>query len=314
MPIKFFPFFLFLSLAVASPAADQIRGMTSEKTEEGILIRESGLPVLHYQAKPKSVGGKFERSNYIHPLYDLGGVVITEDFPEDHLHQRGIFWTWHQVLEGERSLGDGWECRDIIWDVVSAETQPAAGNGVDLLTRVLWKSPEKTGPNGEMVPFVEENSRITVHPREQDSRKIDFSISLRSLSDNIRIGGSEDEKGYGGFSPRVVLPEDVSFRGINGDITPRVTAVSAGPAVDITGSYRNNEGGGIAVIQHPSNPGFIQGWILRAAKSMQNPAFPGSNPVPVPRAEPLTLKYRIILHGPENLDLEKEFRNYSSTD
>jgi len=276
------------------------------------MIREGEDPVLHYQARPKSVEGKFERSNYVHPLYDLDGIVITEDFPEDHLHQRGIFWTWHQILEGDTRLGDGWECRDIIWDVASAETEPAPRGGIALLTRVFWKSPHKTSATGEIQPFVEEHARITVYPRENDQRIIDFTIRLKALSGDIRIGGSEDEKGYGGFSPRFYLPEDVSFRGINGSIIPQVTGLTAGPAVDITGSYGDRADSGVTIIQHPSNPGFPQKWILRASRSMQNPVFPGRKAVPLPQEEPLRLRYRIILHGPDTLDLEKEFREYSS--
>ena len=103
--------FLFLSLAAISQPLIAGSLMSSELTAEGILISENGKPVLFYQKNPKSKDGQFERANYIHPLYDLEGNVITEDFPADHLHQRGIFWTWHQILAGEKRLGDGWECR-----------------------------------------------------------------------------------------------------------------------------------------------------------------------------------------------------------
>jgi AcrR family transcriptional regulator len=37
---------------------------------------------------------KFRRSCYIHPLYGLDGEVMTEDFPVDHRHHRGVFWAW----------------------------------------------------------------------------------------------------------------------------------------------------------------------------------------------------------------------------
>jgi hypothetical protein len=48
---------------------------------------------------------------------NVNGNILTEDFPKDHLHHRGVFWAWHQVLIGDKKMGDAWECRDFIWDV-----------------------------------------------------------------------------------------------------------------------------------------------------------------------------------------------------
>jgi len=304
--------FLFLSLAATAQAILAVPPMSSEQTAEGILISENGKPVLFYQKNPKSKDGQYERSNYIHPLYNLDGNVITEDFPADHLHQRGIFWTWHQILAGKKRLGDGWECRDIEWDVLSAEAAPEEGGGIVLKTRVHWKSPNWISENGEMLPFVEEKSVITVYPAEPGSRKIDFEISLLALYENISIGGSEDEKGYGGFSPRFFLPEDVSFLGIAGTVTPEVTAVPAGPVIDINGTFGEKSSSGIAVIQHPSNPGFPQKWILRNNNSMQNPVYPGRSPVGISSSLQTTLRYRLVLHGPDKPDLEALFSEYSA--
>jgi hypothetical protein len=48
-----------------------------------------------------------------------------------------------------------------------------------------------------------ESVLITVHRDSSGFRKINFEISLSPLIDGIRIGGSDDEKGYGGFSARI---------------------------------------------------------------------------------------------------------------
>src|SRR5690554_4279744 len=84
------------------------QSLTFEKNEEGILLLENNEPRFFYQTATKSLDGKYPRANYIHPLYGLNGEVLTEDFPEDHLHHHGIFWAWHQLFaEGER-VGDPW--------------------------------------------------------------------------------------------------------------------------------------------------------------------------------------------------------------
>lgn len=62
------------------------------QTPEGYLFEQNRERILFYQSKTKSLNGEVPRANYVHPLYDLDGHVLTEDFPKDHLHQRGIFW------------------------------------------------------------------------------------------------------------------------------------------------------------------------------------------------------------------------------
>jgi len=300
-----------LCLQAASGQLSASPPLEAREDPEGILVSENGSPVLFYQRSPKSKDGEYQRANYIHPLYNLEGQVITEDFPADHLHQRGVFWTWHQILAGERRLGDGWECRDIQWDVLEAEAVETCGGAMLLKTRVHWKSPNWTGADGNMIPFVEEKAAITIYPAELQSRSIDFEISLRALAEGLRLGGSEDAKGYGGFSLRLLLPEDVSFRGIDGPVNPETNAVQAGPAIDVSGSRGTSGPGGITVIQHPENPGFPQGWILRSSASMQNPAWPGHNTVTLPSSNPVTLKYRLVLHGPQAPDLRDLCTRYS---
>ena len=82
---------------------------------DGLMVSENGKPVLYYQRKTKSLDGEFARAHYIHPLYDLDGRAITEDFPADHRHHRGVFWAWHQVWVGDRKIGDPWTTKDFAW-------------------------------------------------------------------------------------------------------------------------------------------------------------------------------------------------------
>ena len=43
------------------------------------------------------------RCCYVHPLYAPNGVMLTDDFPVDHYHHRGVFWVWPIVnVDGER--------------------------------------------------------------------------------------------------------------------------------------------------------------------------------------------------------------------
>ena len=98
---KFLIFILFLWPAILTSQPFQI-----DRQDGGYLLTEAGKAVLFYQQETQShtETGTYPRANYIHPLYGPDGAILTEDFPPDHLHQRGVFWTWHQVWVGERPI------------------------------------------------------------------------------------------------------------------------------------------------------------------------------------------------------------------
>jgi len=290
----------FLSL-VPHTAGEPVTGGSVKVTEQddGYLFQEGSDEVFFYQLAAKSIDGKFERSNYVHPLYDLEGNVLTEDFPKDHFHQRGIFWAWHQVLVNGKRVGDQWATIDSIWEVQDRKALPSEKGSAAVQVKMHWKSPRWLGKDGKQKGFVEEVTTICAHPREGNFRKIDFTIQLTALEDDVRIGGSEDVKGYSGFSARIQLPKDIRFLGHDGPVSPQETAVDAGPWLDFSGSYGAKPGSGLAILMHPSVPSFPQPWVLRAARSMQNPAYPGRHAVRLPTDEPLTFRYRLIVHKGE---------------
>jgi hypothetical protein len=283
---------------VAAPAG-QTQAVRITKDPQGYWFAEGDTKVLFYQAERKALpDGQAARSNYFHPLYDLDGNVLTEDFPKDHIHHRGIFWAWHQVRINGTSVQDQWVNRDSFWAVREAETGADAGSAW-LALRVAWESPRFTDSRGQRRPFVEERSVTRVHRSEGAIRRIDFHQRLTALVDGVEIGGSEDAKGYGGFSYRVVMPPDIRFTGAQGAVTPIENAVSPSPWMDLSGSYGAPGRSGLTVLTHPSTTGYPQSWILRARGSMQNAVYPGRQPATIPRDRPVVLRYRIVLHRGE---------------
>ncbi len=269
--------------------SQQLR-MSAVERPEGITILDGIRPVLTYQRATQSRDGKWPRANYVHPLYNLDGEMITEDFPVDHGHHRGVFWAWHQVLVGDKSLGDAWICDDFEWEVQTANAKATEAHATITAT-TRWKSPALAGADGQPIACVREQTTIVVHAADAEVRWIDFNIELLALLEEVRIGGSDDDKGYGGFSPRFKLTDDVQFIGTAGPIEPQVTAIHAGPWVDVT-----NQQAGVVILTHASNPGFPQPWILRRSRSMQNVAYPGRHPIPLSQTEPLQLRYRLGIH------------------
>ena len=223
----------------------------------------------------------------------MNGKVLTEDFPDDHLHHRGVFWAWHQIWINGRRIGDPWLLEDFSQDVVESGYESLKSGKARLKTRVLWNSSD--WKNGEE-PYLEETTHIVVHPRKENFRRIDFQISLGSLVRGLSIGGADNEKGYGGFSVRMILPDDVSFSGPDGPIKPLSTPVKSRGYVNISGTFEPGLGG-IVILEHPDNPRFPGDWILREKGSMQNAVFPGKNPVQLSPTQPLTLQYTLLIYS-----------------
>lgn len=283
---------IFLSLMSISTIAQELN---AKITPQGILVSEGDQKVLYYQKETKSMNGQYPRANYIHPLYDLQGNSITEDFPEDHMHHRGVFWAWHQVLVAEKHMGDSWECSDFTWEVKKATTENAT-NKLLLAIKTFWSSPDYV-INGLEVPFIEENTQVTVHPIRNNHRIIDFEISLLALVGDVQIGGSEDVKGYGGFSARLKLPADIKFNSEGKKITPKNEAIQAGREMQLDGTLNPNQKLGVLMVASKSNPAPNNSWILRSENSMQNAVYPGAKPVPVLQKTPTILKYRMVIYN-----------------
>ena len=290
---------IFLS-AFCMSCKSQVTSFKTSETKEGILITENGKKVLFYQREPKSLNGEYVRNNYIHPLYNLDGDTLTLDFPEDHPFHRGVFWAWHHVSINDSIISDPWTCINHNCNVVNASTSFQESN-IAINIEALWSSPKYLNDT----PYLEEKTEITVHPQNEETRIIDFKISLLALTKGLKIGGSNDQKGYGGFCMHIVTPEDLVFVSDSGKVTPQELQISAGPWMDFSGTFGKESGvSGITLLCSKNNPNYPQPWILRQKRSMQNVVYPGREPVEVSTKKPIVLNYRIVIHN-EGANVEK---------
>ena len=288
-----FIFFVLVSAFGCSTRDSTKPLFTAHENQDGVELLENGDPVFFYRRTPKAPNEEFAFNNYLHPLYDLEGDTLTEEFPEDHLHHRGIFWAWHQVYINDSSVGDGWMMDRISFEVADEKTEIGADQAT-LAVQVLWKS--SAFENGS--PFLEERTSIIVHRRDSNTRKIDFEIALRALVPGVEIGGSEDEKGYGGFCARIKMPESLVFTSSPGAVTPQEGQVVAGPWMDFSAKLGNTDEqeSGIAILCHPETPNYPAPWILRQTGSMQNVVYPGRSRIEISTTEPTVLRYRLVIH------------------
>jgi hypothetical protein len=300
---------LFLSSGFSQ--GTQKSAFSFKENDQGVQLLENSRPVFFYQQKTKILAGKYRCSNYLHPLYSLSGDTLTEESPIDHPYHRGIFWAWHQHYIDNKSVGEGWILENVYQDIVNVRKRLLNGTAqIDL--SVLWKS--SLYQNGK--PYVKEETKIIVYPKETNVRKIDFEISLKALVPGVQIGGSDDEKGYGGFCTRVKLPDGLIFTSTDGSVKPQETQIKARPWMDLSGAYgKNGEISGLTILCHTSTPNYPAPWILRQKTSMQNIVFPGRERIDVPMGKSIVLHYRLIIHNGNaaNADLPKLQAEYDKT-
>lgn len=257
---------------------------------DGVTITENDQPVLFYRTKPAS-GAEPGRLNYVHPLYAPDGTILTEDRPADHLHQRGLFWSWHQVRLGDRAVADGWFMKGLTF-VVKKTAFKTDSAGVGTLTLdVDWIV--SSGP--ELAYVARETTRVKVQPLKKGARRIDFDTSIIPTVDGLSLGGSDDAKGYGGFSMRLIAPDRLLFSSGGKTVAAAVTPVTAGRSMGFAwpnqpGLERWGVGLSCKVDGRP-----ISQWILRKELSMQNCVWPGRAPVALVKDKPLRLQSAVVI-------------------
>jgi len=251
---------------------------------------ENGKPVLvfnHGLQLKEGVKEQYRRADYFHPIYDLDGVVLTDDFPKDHFHHRGLFWGWPEVIVDGKTY-DPWGCvgmqqRFKRW--IARETKPDCAV---LEVENGWFIGDRS--------VVRETVRACVHRCDEQKRVMNVSVALEAEKEPVSLHGRSDaKKGYGGFTLRLAPRRDASITLPMGRIDKDAVQVSA-PWADFSGKFGTGEAlSGIAIFDHPKNPNHPTTWLLRYY-GVLNPTWPALATATLEPGKPVTLCYRLLIH------------------
>lgn len=256
------------------------------------VFSEKGREVLAYHDQPVT-RGKYTRAGFIHPLLGLDREMFTEMFPADHPHHQGVFWAWHQLWLGDRKVGDPWVTEDHL-TVIKQTTSPHYGPVFTTLNvEAEWTTPLLESA-GQQTPIVEERTQIRLFKAVGDQQYVDLTIRLRACLPDVKIGGSEDVKGYSGFTVRVKPPKDMVIEDASG-VRDKDAVQTTSPWADVYGFFAEGKTSGVAILSHPSLAQFPPRWLLRHY-GMQNVAYPGREPVTLSTDKPLVIRHRLVLH------------------
>ena len=251
-----------------------------------------GLP-----ARPRT----HPHSNYFHPLYGLDGEVLTDDFPADHYHHRGLYWAWPHIKIGKREY-DLWSYRGIRYKLNRWLAKEATSDGAKLGVENGWYVRDKQ--------VMKEEAWVEVHPASDSGRNIDLTLTWTPTDEPITLRGAEG-KSYGGlvlrFAPRtettITAPdgrtsEDLLIRRLPwADLSARLTGAGA-PS-------------GAAAFVHPRHPDYPPEWMTRDYGVLAV-GWPGVEPKTLTAGEPVTCRYRVWIHRgvPELEVIKKAYDEY----
>jgi hypothetical protein len=225
-------------------------------------------------------------TDFIHPL-TLDGVPITEQAPVDHTHHRGIFWAWRRVLVGGVAA-DSWIGKDIAFETVDRRGE-VTPDGARIETEGNWIVPKHHAG-----PCVRQRTTIAIADDDK-ARRLVVEIRLRALAADVALAGSDDEKGYGGPTLRFAHSDRIaSFRG-NRPLEPAPGAVETDATIDFR--WRPQPAGFPALVRARAavDDKPWTRWVLRRGPGMQNCAFPGRTPHPLPTTQDLAIQLTLEL-------------------
>ncbi len=260
----------------------------TERESKFLDLTEDGEAVLTYVFGIYLKDGVPEdrrRANYIHPLHGLDGEIVSDDFPEDHHHHRGLFFAWPTVVVDGDSLD--------LWHI----------NGIEKIFE-RWTSRETTKDyacfslvnswHTATRKVVRETAIYTVYRAGRKGRAIDVELTLEALGSDVFMAGSRNSKGYGGanFRPAPFTEEVITTElGEQKDSDLRRF-----PWADFSARFEGAENrSGVAIFPHPDNLNTPNGWCLRHYGFL-GVSWPGRNPYLLRTGRPLTLRYRVWIH------------------
>lgn len=281
--------FLFLMGLAFSLCLGQMRYV--EDKENGTLtIYEGQDKVLTYcfkdqlkrEADPEQV-----RSSYIHPLFSLDGKILTDDFPKDHPHHHGVFWTWPVVKTRGKDTQTWHPDTPLLRQDFNQWLKRGEEKGSFILAvENLWKlNDEET--------VAKEIFTLHVHPADKKGRVVDIKIMMEAVGGKLELQGSpEQNKGYGGLCFRgAPLFQGASLTTDQGPLKQDSTNQSFRWADLSTDKH------GVAVFVSPSHPDFPPVWLIRNSYAgILNVSWPGLKPAVLRPGEPVTLCYQIYVH------------------
>ena len=290
---------LLLCTRLPTPAAD---GPFNWVDQDGALrLLGNGRPLLQYNyepvAQPEGVSDAFARGAYIHPVWNTAGQIVTDDFPRDHYHQRGVFFAWTKTEFGDLHP-DFWNLGQRSGRIVfeAFESRSAGADTAELVVRHRWEALR----DEEWEPVLRERWSLRAHApeaAEPDHWILDLTSEQECATETplvlplYRYGGMA----FRGHRDWIANKDAVTV--LTSEGKDREGADETNARWCMMGGPLDEGWAGVTYMDHPSNVRFPNRLRMHPEVPYFVYTLPQAAAYTIAPGQPLVLRYRIVVHA-----------------
>ena len=245
-----------------------------------------------------------EKYPFFFPVNGPSTSGVTSMRNANYPHHSSLFFGCDKV-NGGNFWQEGLERGQII--SLRADLVPSGDNKVVIENECIWRRPGANAP-------IKDFRKITISAPSNELYVIDFDITMEML-ENVVIEKTNHSLFSGRMDPDLAVINGGIMVNAEGAQTEKGTFGLPSPWIDCSGK-RGDKMEGMAILQHPSNPGYPAPWFTR------DYGFFSPTPMYWPKDEKLgsvyskgdklTLRYRVIIHSGnhETSNIARHFEAY----
>jgi hypothetical protein len=247
-----------------------------------------------------------EKYPFFFPVNGPSTAGVTSMRNANYPHHSSLFFGCDKV-NGGNFWQEGLERGQII--SLRADIIPSGDYKIVIENECIWRRPGANSP-------IKDIRKITVTAPTKDLYTIDFDITLEML-ENVVIEKTNHSLFSGRMDPDLAVMNGGIMVNAEGALSEKGTFGLPSSWIDCSGK-RGDKMEGMAIFQHPSNPGYPTPWFTR------DYGFFSPTPMYWPKDEKvgsvyrkgdkLTLRYRVMIHSGnhESSNISNLFEAYKS--
>ncbi len=292
--------------AVVSLHGAEARFRFTDVNDNSLGLWEGNRPVFVYNhgvMTNANAPADRARSSYVHPLYGLDGEVLTDDFPKDHFHHRGLFWAWPHVRIGDEEF-DLWMLKGIRTQFERWLKRDAGKKSAVLGVQNGWFVGDRR--------VMDEQVWLRVWPATAAGRAADVELTWIPLEKPITLRGAEG-KSYGGLTLRYAPFKGETIITTPAGRTKEDLPIARLPWADLSAQFAGAAAvSGAAIFIAPAHPDYPPEWLTRHYGCLCV-GWPGVKEQTFLPGKPIHCRYRVWIHrgAPEATNLAQAYQDYT---
>lgn len=272
---------MMLGLLVASATLQAQQTLSATKVGSHIEVTIAGKFFTSYRFAAD------EKYPYLFPVNGPSGASVTSMRNGVYPHHSSLFFGCDKV-NGGNYWQEGLERGQIVSQ--GAVLEAASGKEIVITDTCDWKRPEAAQP-------IRDTRRIVISAPSEALRQLDFDITLEALED-IEIGLTNHSLFSARMDPDLTPVFGGTLANADGAVGEKATFGQASPWLACFGQRAGKVVEGLAILQHPGNPGFPSKWFTRDYGFLSpTPMFwpADGKSTRLAKAGKLHLRYRVLV-------------------